>query len=44
VVIVPEATVVGFHDDVTLVAVPAGVAPMVAIGAQASGVTVLLVP
>jgi hypothetical protein len=44
VVLAPEATVVGFHDDVTLVAVPAGVAPMVAIGAQASGVTVLLVP
>jgi hypothetical protein len=44
VVLAPNAIVVGYHDDVTLVAVPADAAPMVAAGAQAGGVTVLLVP
>jgi hypothetical protein len=43
-VLAPDAIVVGYHDDVTLVAVPAGVAPMVAAGAQAGGLAVLLLP
>jgi hypothetical protein len=44
VVLAPDAIVTGYHDDVTLVAVPAAVAPMVAAGAQTDGVTVLLLP
>lgn len=44
VVLAPEAIVVGYHDDATLVAVPVDVAPMVAAGAQAGGVAVLLLP
>ncbi|HEX6656588.1 MAG TPA: hypothetical protein VF065_00825 [Ilumatobacter sp.] len=43
-VLAPDAIVVGYHDDVTLVAVPAGAAPMVAAGAEAGGVAVLLLP
>jgi hypothetical protein len=44
VVLAPDAIVTGYHDDVTLVAVPAAVAPMVAAGAQVDGVAVLLLP
>ena len=44
IVLAPDAIVVGYHDDVTLIAVPAGVAPMVAAGAAAGGVAVLLLP
>ena len=43
-VLAPDAIVVGYHDDVTLVAMPAGAAPMVAAGAEAGGVAVLLLP
>lgn len=44
VVLATDAIVVGYHDDVTLIAVPAAVAPMVAAGAQSGGVAVLLLP
>ena len=44
VVLAADAIVVGYHDDVTLVAVPVDVAAMVAAGAQAGGVALLLVP
>ena len=44
VVLASDAIVVGYHHDVTLVAVPVAVAPMVAAGAHAGGLTVLLVP
>ena len=44
IVLAPDAIVVGYHDDVTLIAVPAAVAPMVAAGAEAGGVAVLLLP
>jgi hypothetical protein len=44
VVLAADAIVAGYHDDVTLVAVPADVAPMVALGARAGGVAVLLLP
>jgi hypothetical protein len=44
VVLAGDAVVVGYHDGVTLVAVPIAVAPMVAAGAHAGGLTVLLVP
>jgi len=44
IVLAPDAIVVGYHDDVTLVGVPADAAPMVAAGAQAGALTVLLVP
>ena len=44
VVLAPDANVVGYHDDVTLIAVPIGVAPMVAAGAGTGGVAVLLLP
>jgi hypothetical protein len=44
VVLAPEAIVIGYHDDVSLIAVPADVAPMVAAGAQAGGVAVVLLP
>ena len=42
VVLAPDAIVAGYHDDVTLIAVPAAVAPMVAAGAEAGSVAVLL--
>ena len=38
------AIVVGYHDDVTLVAVPADVAPMIPAAAEAGGVALLLAP
>jgi len=44
VVLAPDAIVVGYHDDVTLIAVPDELAPMVAAGADAGGVAVLLLP
>jgi hypothetical protein len=44
VVLAGDAIVVGYHDDVTLVAVPQDAAAMVAAGAHAGGVTLLLVP
>ena len=44
VVLAPDAIVVGYHDDVTLIAVPGELAPMVAAGANAGGVAVLLLP
>jgi len=44
VVLAVDAIVVGYHDDVTLVAVPQDAAAMVAAGAHAGGVTLLLVP
>jgi hypothetical protein len=44
VVLAGDAIVAGYHDDVTLVGVPADVAAMVAAGAQAGGVTLLVVP
>jgi hypothetical protein len=44
VVLAADAIVAGYHDDVTLVGVPAGVAPMVAAGAQSGAVAVLLLP
>jgi len=44
VVLAPDAIVVGYHDDVTLIAVPGELAPMVAAGADAGGVAVLLLP
>jgi hypothetical protein len=44
VVLAADAIVVGYHDDVTLVGVPADAAPMVAAGAQAGSVAVLLLP
>jgi hypothetical protein len=43
-VIAAEAVIVGHHDDVTLVAVPAGVAPLVAAAAESGGLVVLLAP
>lgn len=43
-VIAPEAMIVGYHDDVTLVAVPAEVAPIVPVAAESGGLAVLLVP
>jgi hypothetical protein len=44
VTLAPDAIVVGYHDDVTLIAVPGDAAPMVAAGAQAGGVAVVLLP
>jgi hypothetical protein len=44
VVLAGDAIVVGYHDDVTLVGVPADAAAMVAAGAQAGGVALLLLP
>jgi len=44
VVLAPDAIVVGYHDDVMLIAVPGELAPMVAAGADAGGVAVLLLP
>jgi hypothetical protein len=44
VVLAPDAMIVGYHDDVTLVGVPTEAAAMVAAGAQSGGVTVLLLP
>jgi hypothetical protein len=44
IVLAPDAIIVGYHDDVTLVAVPADVAPMVGAAAEADGVSVLLLP
>jgi len=44
VVLAPDAIVVGYRDDVTLIAVPRELAPMVAAGADAGGVAVLLLP
>lgn len=44
IVLAPEAVVVGYHDDVTLIGVPTAAAPMVAAGAAAGGVAVLLLP
>lgn len=44
IVLAPDAIVVGYHDDVTVIAVPADVAPMVAAGADGGGVAVLLLP
>ena len=43
-VLAADAIVVGYHDDVTLVGVPADVAAMVAAGAQAGSVALLLLP
>jgi hypothetical protein len=43
-VIAPEAIVVGYHDDVTLVAVPADLAPLVPAAAESGGLVVLLAP
>jgi hypothetical protein len=43
-VIAGEAIVVGYHDDVTLVAVPADVAPLVPAAAESGGLVVLLAP
>lgn len=43
-VLAGEALVVGFHDDVTLIAVPADVAPMVPLAADSGSLAVLLVP
>jgi hypothetical protein len=43
-VLASDAIVVGYHDDVTLVGVPAAAAPMVAAGAEAGGVALLLLP
>lgn len=44
VVVSSEAIVVGHHDDVTVVAVPAEVAPLVPAAAEARSLTLLLVP
>jgi hypothetical protein len=44
VVLAGDAIVVGLHGDVTLVGVPADVAAIVAAGAQAGGVALLLLP
>ncbi len=43
-VIAEAAIVVGYHDDVTLVAVPADLAPMIPAAAEAGGITLLLAP
>ena len=42
--VVDDAIVVGAHDSVTLVAVPAEVAPLLPLAASASSVTLLRVP
>jgi len=44
IVLAPEAIVVDYHDDVTLIAVPVDVAPTVAAGAESGGLAVLLLP
>jgi hypothetical protein len=44
IVLAPDAIIVGYHDDVTLIAVPGELAPMVAAGAEAGSVAVLLLP
>jgi hypothetical protein len=44
VVLAPDGRVVGYHDDVTLVAVPADAAPAIPAAAAAGGVALLLVP
>lgn len=44
IVLAPDAIVVGYHDDVTVIAVPADVAPMVGAAAETGGVAVLLLP
>jgi hypothetical protein len=44
VLVADRAVVVGVHDDVTLVAVPADVAPMIPAAATTDGIAVLLVP
>ena len=44
VLVADQAVVVGLHDDVTLVAVPADAAPMIPAAATNDGVAVLLVP
>jgi hypothetical protein len=43
-VLADDAIIVGHHDDVTLVGVPADVAAMVAAGAEAGSVALLLLP
>jgi hypothetical protein len=44
IVLAPDAIVVDYHDDVTLIAVPVDVAPTVAAGAESGGLAVLLLP
>ena len=44
IVLAPDAIVVDYHDDVTLIAVPVDLAPTVAAGAESGGLAVLLLP
>jgi hypothetical protein len=44
IVIADAAIVVGYHDDVTLVAVPADLAPMIPAAAESGGIALLLAP